>query len=261
MAEFINLGGSGPPLTEARCEAELRRLTEPGALQRRLQDIDKARSFRQIYILGCGRSGTWLLTHVIGTLSDVDVLREELEIAYFGLLTTQQSALAFKRNAGAYRTIKAIPETIEIAYVIRHPYDVLTSHLPGSGRPYHILADRWLGEMEALKHLVDTGRRNVKIIRYEDLVANPVETQSDLAKFFGLSIATPITELVTISNNPTEGPKHRYRKLDVSSINKHQHDVGKLSYLRNIRTSLGQMLEWVGSNYDYDISILEKAVG
>jgi hypothetical protein len=260
MAELINLGSPGLPRAQELYDRELRRLKERGALQRKLQEIDKLRSFRRVYVMGCGRSGTWLLTHVMGTFNDTEIVRQELDVAYFGLMITKSSTLVIKRNSVAYQTIKEIPESIEIAYIVRHPFDVLTSQLPGSGRLYHISPDRWLGEMSALKYLVDTRRKNTKIVRYEDLVANPVETQSELAGFFCFGIGVPITEIATISNNPTEGPRHRDRKLDVYSIHKHRHDPNKLQYLREIRAALGQTLNWVGTSYNYDLSIVDEAV-
>jgi hypothetical protein len=235
--------------------SELRRLKGKGVLQRRLLEIDKIRSFRRIYVMGCGRSGTWILTHVMGTFNDTEVVRKELDVAHFGLFITKCSALVLKRDHVAYRGIEEIPESIEIAYIIRHPFDVLTSHLPGSGRPYHILPDRWFGEMKSLEFLLGTQRNNTKIIRYEDLVTDPVETQSDVASFFGLRIGVSINELYTVSNNPTEGPSHRARKLDIQSINKHRREPDKLKYLREIRPRLGRTLDWVGSTYNYDLSL------
>jgi hypothetical protein len=236
-------------------EKELSRLRKPKALKRQLTDIDKVRQFRRIYVMGCGRSGTWLLTHVLGTLKDTDVVRNELSLEHFGLTVTSCPVLVLKRDSVAYQRIEEIPECIEIAYIVRHPFDVLTSHLPTSRRPYHILPQRWLGEMTALRYLRDTGRKNTKIVRYEDLVSNPRETQSDLAIFFGLSVGVSIDELRTVSNNPTEGPMHRARKIDMNSINKHKRDPEKLKYLAEIRPGLEQMLEWVGKVYYYDISL------
>ena len=255
MVALISLPNPGNEPAHELYEKELRRLKGKGALQRRLLEIDKIRSFRRIYVMGCGRSGTWLFTHVIGTLKDTEVVRKELNIAHFGLFVTKCSALVLKRDKLAYQAIEEIPESIEIAYVIRHPFDVLTSHLPGSGRPYHILPERWLGEMKSLGFLLDTQRKNTKIIRYEDLVTHPVEIQSDVASFFGLRIGVSIHELNTVSNNPTEGPTHRARKLDTLSINKHRREPNKLKYLREIRPKLGPTLDWVGSTYKYDLSL------
>ena len=173
-------------------EKELLRLKAPGALKNQLADIDRSGPFRRIYVMGCGRSGTWLLTHVMGTFLETEVVPRELTFEYFGLFATSGFTLVLKRDRAAYQRIEQIPECIEIAYILRHPFDVLTSHLPSSSRPYHILPDRWLGEMMSLRYLLDSGRKNTKIIRYEDLVRAPSEIQAELADFFRLRVGVSI---------------------------------------------------------------------
>ena len=133
---------------------------------------------------------------------------------------------------------------------------MLTSHLPGTGRPYHILPERWVGELTALRHLVDSQRKHVKVVvRYEDLVGRPVESQTKVGHFFRLKIRTPIDTISTISNNPSESPLHHSRKIDVSSIDKHKLDPAKLTYLAHIKPQLGEVLDWVGKTYDYDLRL------
>jgi hypothetical protein len=254
VSEIVLANPNNVPLQELY-EQELTRLKDPMALELRLTEMTKRRPFRRLYVMGCGRSGTWVLTHVMGTFRGTEVVRQELTFEYFGILATLSAVLIVKRDAHAFQRVDKIPECIEIAYIVRNPFDVLTSHLPGSQRPYHILPERWLGEMTALRHLVEAGRKQTKIIRYEDLVSDPVKTQSGLATFFGLSVAESITDFYTSSRNPSEGPMHRSRKLDPNSINKHKTDPEKVRYLKEIKPGLGQMLEWVGDQYRYDISL------
>jgi hypothetical protein len=241
--------------TQDLYEEELLRLKQSGSLARQLAELDKNRPFRRIYVMGCGRSGTKLLTSVMSTFKDAEVVGKELPVEYFGLFVTSCSTLILKRDHKAYQRIKEIPESIEIAYIVRHPFDVLTSHLRISARPYHILPDRWLGEMVALQYLMDTRRKNTKIIRYEDLVTHPVDAQSDLASFFTLAVGVSINELYTVSNNPIEAATHRARKIDTHSINKHKRDPEKLKYLKTIQPTLGRTLDWVGKAYNYDLSL------
>ena len=213
---------------------------EKGALEKRLTDIDKTKAFRRIYVMGCGRSGTWLLTGVMSTFNDVEIVAKELAIEHFGLFQTNRSILILKRDSVAYQRIKEIPQQIEIVFIVRHPFDVLTSYLPISRRPYHILPHRWLGEMLALQYLLDAGRKNTKIIRYEDLVSKPVESQTELAKFFTLQIRLPLNQVV---------------KMDQNKIGKYKLDTTKIEYLQRIRSDLGDMLSWVAKTYNYDVSL------
>jgi hypothetical protein len=214
-----------------------------------------ASRFVGFYVMGCGRSGTWLLTHVMACLLVVEVVPRELPVEYFGLLMTDSSVLVVKRDSDAYQSAQQMPARIEIAYIVRHPYDVLTSHLPGSGRPYHILPERWVGELTALRHLVDSRRKNIKVVRYEDLVGRPVESQTKLGHFFQRKIRVPIDTILTASNNASESPLHLSRKIDVSSIDKHKLDPAKLAYLSQIKPQLGEVLDWVGKTYDYDLTL------
>lgn len=234
---------------------EILRLQAPGALKKQLIDIDRSQPFRRIYVMGCGRSGTWLLTHVMGTFHETEVVLRELTFEYFGLYTTSGCTLVLKRDRTAYQRIEQIPECIEIAYILRHPFDVLTSHLPSSNRPYHILPDRWLGEMMSLRYLLGTGRKHTKIVRYEDLVSAPRETQVELGHFFGLRVGAPIDTLYTSSNNPTEAATHLARTIDINSIGKYKRDPKKIEYLRTIKPSLEQTLRWVAETYSYDVSL------
>jgi hypothetical protein len=256
MVKQIILPNAINQSAQALYDKEILRLKQqPGALQQRLAEIDDRKPLRRIYVMGCGRSGTWLLTHVMATFTGVEVVRRELPVEYFGLLTSDSSVLVLKRDSDAYQWVQQIPAGIEIAYIVRHPYDVLTSHLPGTARPYHILPDRWIGELTALRHLVNSRRKKTKVVRYEDLVGHPVESQAKLAHYLRLKIRIPIDMISTMSNNPSESPLHRSRKLDISSIDKHKSDPAKLTYLAGIKPQLGEVLGWVGKTYDYDLSL------
>jgi hypothetical protein len=63
---------------------------------------------------------------------------------------------------------------------------VLTSQLRSSPRPYHIPPERWVGDLTALRRLVDSRRNNIKIVRYEYLVRPPVESQNKVGHFFSM---------------------------------------------------------------------------
>lgn len=59
---------------QAHNENELVRLKQPGAVQERLTEIDSRKPLRRIHVMGVGRSGTWLLTHIMATFFDVEVV-------------------------------------------------------------------------------------------------------------------------------------------------------------------------------------------
>ena len=122
------------PIIAARIAVEKKEASKKfyknGALDARLTQIDADRPIKRIYIMGCGRSGTWLLTAVMSTFKGVCVLSKEVPIDFFGRLTTTGAALILKRNSDAYQHIEQIPQRIGIIYIVRHPFDVLTSNNP-----------------------------------------------------------------------------------------------------------------------------------
>src|SRR5688572_10546282 len=90
----------------------LEELRKPGALSRRLEA--RAKDVKLIYIMGCGRSGTWLLTGIMSTFENVSVLYQEVPVEYFGLIRCDRSVLVLKRDAQAYETIESIPLQVSI---------------------------------------------------------------------------------------------------------------------------------------------------
>lgn len=106
----------------------LHQLSQPGSLDAQMAIMDRDRPLKRIYIMGCGRSGTWLLTAVMSTFQDVYLVPKELDVEHFGLFSTTSSTLVLKRNWNSFERIEQIPAQVQIAYIVRHPYDVLSSY-------------------------------------------------------------------------------------------------------------------------------------
>jgi hypothetical protein len=245
------------PLAIGLKKEKLKKFYKNGALEARLTQIDGDRPIKRLYIMGCGRSGTWLLTAVMSTFKGVCVVSKEVPIDFFGQLSTTGDALILKRNSDAYQHIEKISERIGLVYIVRHPFDVLTSNNPQTKREYHIEPHRWLGEMLALKFLIEAQRKNVQIVRYEDLVTDGSKVQQQLAAYFGFEIASHIDDLPAVfkASSAADAAMHGVRKIDTRSIGKYKRNPKKIDYLRSIRPRLGSMLDWVGSEFSYDISL------
>ncbi len=177
----------------------------------------------------------------------------------FAQLTTTGHTLVLKRNNISFKRLLEIPERIKIAYAIRHPYDVLTSHNPMSERTYHIDPERWLGETTALRSMLETTRKDVCIIRYEDIVADAGAVQKKLSDAFGLQIGSSIEDLPTVFKTSREAnlAMHGLRRINFRSLHKYKSDPEKIAYLKALKPQLGNTLEWVASRFDYDISLDE----
>src|SRR5262245_40666170 len=237
---------------------EVLRLAKPGALDQRLTQIDKARALNRIYVMGCGRSGTWLLTSMFSTFRDVTLVPKELPVEYFGLLNCSTSTLVMKRTDLSHMHVELVPKSVKIAWIVRHPFDVLTSRnaIRESVRieqGYHIAPWRFLGEMLALQYLVDSRRENTLIIRYEDLVDDPVAVQANVARAFNLEIDAPPDQILSRFKAPREASiaMHGLRKIYKNSINKYRADPQKIEYLKIILPRIQRMLCWVAHEYAY----------
>ena len=241
----------------ASLQTQLNWLSQPGNLETRLRDLDKDRRLNRVFVMGCGRSGTWLLAGVMTTFRDVTVVYRELSVEHFGLLSTDSAGLVLKRAWDSYLRIREIPERIGIAYIVRHPYDVLTSHNPATGRAYHVMPDQWLGETLALQYLVANKRNNTKIIRYEDLVSNPDDAQKGLGSFFHLQIGSSMNDITETFKPParTAAAMHGVRPIDRQSVDRHKSSPIHRDYIRAIRPRLGRTLDWVAQTFDYDLSL------
>jgi hypothetical protein len=239
---------------------ELTRLSEPGELAKRIAYLDKLRPINRIFIMGCGRSGTWLLTALFSTMSETNVIPVETSPMRFGLYMTSAKNLVMKRGHLSYLNIDKMPESIKIAYVIRHPFDVLTSHNPTTEKKYHIDPERWLGEMTALKYLIEHKRASTLIIRYEDLVINPIETQTKIAHYFGMEIEKSVDEIISTFSASPEAvlAMHGLRKIDTNSLYKYINNSESLEYLKKIKSNLEPMLSWVSEMYGYNLKLNYK---
>lgn len=257
MAEVFIDGPGTAAHSEELIKQELLALKNPAMLKSRLAKIDEVHDFRRIYVMGCGRSGTWLLAGLFATYTDLEIIPRELSVEHFGLYTTKKKVLLLKRDHAAYAWIERIPSCIEIVYIIRHPFDVLTSHNPATKSIYHIEPYRWLNEILALQYLLDSKRDHTTIIKYEDLVQEPHNSQTFIAGKLKLGISHPVEMLDKVfqPGTGTINAMHGLRPIDTNSIGKYKKDPAKITYLKRIRPRLGRLLDWVGEEYGYDVSL------
>ncbi len=245
------------PLSVRLKKQDVASFAENGALEARLERIDDERPIERIFVMGCGRSGTWLLTGLMSTFNDTCVVAKEVPIELFAQLTTTGKNLVLKRNNVAFERLSQIPDRIKIAYAIRHPYDVLTSHNPTSAQTYHVNVDRWLGEITALRAALESGRKGICIVRYEDMVNDAELVQRKLGDELGLEVGTAVEDLATVfrPSGEAKSAMHGLRGIDTRSLNKYKKDPDKVAYLKLIKPQLGDTLDWVSSRFGYDISL------
>jgi hypothetical protein len=248
------------PLSFRLDEKALARFTTPGALDARLDEIDAIRPINRVLVMGCGRSGTWLFTGLMSTFKDVCVVAKEVPVELFAQLTSTGQTLILKRHVDAFKRFADIPARIKIAYIIRHPFDVLTSRHPATkGRTYHVSPTRWLGEMTALRLALESGRQHLCVVRYEDLVTDSEGAERKLSDELGLKSKISAQDFTTVFNPSKRATRamHGVRGIDANSLYKYQSDPAKIEYLASIRPELGETLDWVCRQFNYDTALTQ----
>ena len=140
---------------------------------------------------------------------------------------------------------------------MRHPFDVLTSHNPVTERKYHISPQRWLGEMRTLRRLIDSGRKRLLIVTYEELATSPESTAMKIARSFDLPPLKEPAQVMASAVLPPEAVSAMggLRPIDRDSIGRYRKDPESLAYLRKAVPILREELDWVAGYFGYDLSL------
>jgi hypothetical protein len=237
--------------------AALRQLEAPRALEQRLADLDATKPTNRIFLMGCGRSGTWLLTTLMSCFDDTEVVASELPVEAFGLRETDSANLVIKRRWDSYTRVDAIPDAIHILYIMRHPFDVLTSHNPMTGKKYHVSPHRWLGELAALRRLLDSGRERLLIVTYEELVREPDSTTKKIAESFDLAVRKLPSQAMATADLPPEAisAMRGLRPISSASVARYLNEPDSVEFLKKAVPILREELDWVARYFGFDLSL------
>lgn len=218
--------------------------------------IDQA-SFLPIFITGCGRSGTWLLASMFNCFEDTySEISKEVDFDEFLSISRTETCLVAKRTHDAYQRFALIPDRIRQVHIIRHPLDVLCSQQFTSDR--HISPLRWCGETLAFEE--QARRRDLVVVRYEDLVSRPNQVQKTLAKHLDLKIARPFAEFhlgkVPESWTVTES-MHGVRAPNKASIAAWKANTANLRYVLEVWPMIAELAKPFCERYDYELPDME----
>jgi hypothetical protein len=165
---------------------------------------DGIRPVKRVFVMGCGRSGTWLLYALLSMAKDAYALFEEVDVGRFARIMSREPNQILKRDQKSYLAAARIPASIAVVWIVRHPFDVVTSRHPEKAwkTPFHINAKRWNGEMDALRQFLEADRPNGHVVRYEELVSRPEPTMSHIARAVGLELSASIGEFADRAQVP-----------------------------------------------------------
>lgn len=222
---------------------------------RNFAPLMRAKPKTRLYILGCGRSGTWLLLGMMSTYRGVLIAPEERHFGHFAAIADAPEPVHIvKRSFYGHSLMARLPREIGLLYILRDPRDVLTStHYE---REFYITLERWTEEMRSLKALLDTGREHFLVTRFEDLVLNPAGEQARIAEAFGLEVEWPAARFderfeirETISDS-----MHGLRPPDPSVIGRWRDDPVKRAYLAERRGAILAEFQPLADRFGYDLS-------
>jgi hypothetical protein len=221
----------------------------------RLKEMDGATPRRRIYVAGCARSGTWLATALMSCFEGVQMVAEESMSGRFLRIEPRAPCIVLKRSSDAYGALAGAPPEIEIVYVVRHPFDVLTS--AHTGRERYATPERWKAEMAAFRALIEARHAGLHILPYEDMVLEPAATQQRMAQALDLRIRHPFArfdEVVSFDDGAVAA-MHGLRAPDAKSVGRWRRDAEQFAYVKSVAPQLEPELSWLANLRGYGVAL------
>lgn len=217
-----------------------------------LLELDQLAPAKRVYITGCGRSGTWLLASMMGCFANVVVPTAEHHFGRFARTRSQEPVQLLKRQHDSYRFFARIPPSITVLHIVRHPFDVLTSR--HHERRWHVSLERYEAESRAyLAHLKE--RPNTLTVRFEDLVSQPDEIQTDIGSALSLESLRRFSEFHLTADLPSgvQQAMHGVRAPSVDAIGRWQRLPENLAHLDEILPTSDGTLGRFAAQHGYDL--------
>jgi hypothetical protein len=159
-----------------------------------------------IFILGPMRSGTTLLKALLGRAEDVshlpeiklrDYRKKNRFVLYHELRQLSDKPITVIKDPARYRYLKEYPyisiARSKVLVAARDVHGVIPSlqrmnrerRIPNKDNAIGDLVDYWCAVYERIIAVTTASSNAVKIVRYEDLTQNPLETMADVFSFVG----------------------------------------------------------------------------
>jgi hypothetical protein len=218
-----------------------------------LSEIDGEKPRSRIYIMGCGRSGTYLLTGLMECFRDIYVLPDEVPAGRFARVRAPEQTHVLKRDAVAPLMIEFLPPSIHVLFIVRFPLDVLVSSYGDT--QYYMPTRVWSRHTVALRRLLTVGRPNLKVVRYEDLVREPDQAQARIAQHYRLQPLRPFSEFDQgfTASEPIAEAMNGIRPPDAASIGRWRTEARHIDYCRTIWPEIREDALWLCRAFDYEV--------
>lgn len=215
-------------------------------------ELPKVRS--RIFLTGCGRSGTWLLTAMLSCIPEIRTPEKEEPLGAFLEKPNEAKIHLVKRQHNAYLFFDKVPSDIKIIHVVRHPLDVLISqHLKNKN---HISLSRIESE-HAMYFTHIRNRANTLTVRYEDMVEKPMSVQKKIENFLSEKAYRPFKEFYLEAGVRPEvsSAMHGLRPLDASKLHRWRQDPEMKSYLSELIKESNGTLASFSKTFGYNLEL------
>lgn len=215
----------------------------------------------RFYIAGCARSGGWLLENALACFPNISRQPRERHFGYFSKIGSDANIHVIKRYARAREDLHLLPESIALLYVVRHPFDVLTScHIDIN---YYVQPERWREEVASLRKIMD--RPNSLIFKFEDFVTNPDSIKEKIEQMWDIKAGHSFKDFMSVAK-PTdfvERSMNGIRAFDPDHIDRYLKDPKHVAYCRDIAPKLADDLQWMQERfgYEYPKEIIDFSAG
>jgi hypothetical protein len=207
----------------------------------------------RIYIVGCARSGTTLLRLMMTCFGGSFVLDREAHVGAFARITNEATAHIIQRRYNSHAYLHRIPEKIHLLFMVRHPFDVLSS-ARGNVTGY-VSMTRWVAESKVLLDLLARRRTQLTVVRYEDLVTSPNRVQLILSEKLKLNVSSSFSTYHERArpNWATLEAIGSLRAPDTASVGRFLRDCSIAEQCRRKLRGYEELLEQVGRNFNYSV--------
>ncbi len=174
----------------------------------KIMTMDYALNRTHLLILGAPRSGTTLLTSMVGRHDRVALLLEDKRFTFTQIVSkavvgnklTIPGQLEFQEHMDKTYYSKYPIEryldlpNLKMIFIVRHGSDVIASIMKRAQKPYEYASYQWRRAVEIMGELQRRFPGQVRLVSYEDLLKQPEAHMKRICDFLGLTYQPEMRE-------------------------------------------------------------------
>jgi hypothetical protein len=174
--------------------------------KKRIQESER----RHLLILGAARSGTTLLSAMIGRHDEIGLMTEEKRFGFMKIMSKPvigtklcvPNQIEFEDQLSrGVSTLSKYPleeyfklRDLKMVLIVRNGKDVVSSSMRRKSRSFEVAFSRWRRAIEILYELTSRFQKDALVVSYESLVTNPEWHMRRVSDLLGLEYQTKMLE-------------------------------------------------------------------